>query len=194
MASFSPIPPAQCCFAGSKKYRKKSRHHCSNIERGEPGRAFVWGWPETFGWDCGSDGRPRVWNSSHRILENFYKFDLKWGINTVINVLKTNVFAQHEHLQVWLTIQSLFKLKDKTNHPSSVVYYGTCTSCKSAYVGESARNFSIRQAEHEDTRKFSEPRPPLCIPSWPHFSVEDLGVRQFMDFEKNTRGHFYCQT
>ena len=37
MASFSPIPPAQCCFAGSKKYRKKSRHHCSNIERGESG-------------------------------------------------------------------------------------------------------------------------------------------------------------
>ena len=60
---------------------------------------------------------------------------------------------------VWRThkIQSLFKLKDKTNHPSSVVYYGTCTSCKSAYVGESARNFSIRQAEHGDTRKFSEP-------------------------------------
>ena len=23
-----------------------------------------------------------------------------------------------------------------------------------------------------------------CIPSWPHFSVKDLGVRQFMDFEK----------
>ena len=37
MASFSPIPPSQCCFAGSKKYRKKSRHHCSNIERGSGG-------------------------------------------------------------------------------------------------------------------------------------------------------------
>ena len=37
MASFSPIPPAQCCFAGSKNYRKKSQHHCSNIERGEAG-------------------------------------------------------------------------------------------------------------------------------------------------------------
>ena len=40
MASFTPIPPAQCCFAGSKKYRKKSRHHCSNIERGEAGEGF----------------------------------------------------------------------------------------------------------------------------------------------------------
>ena len=41
VASFSPIPPAQCCFAGSKKYRKKSRHHCSNIERGEAGEGFL---------------------------------------------------------------------------------------------------------------------------------------------------------
>ena len=40
VASFSPVPPAQCCFAGSKKYRKKSRHHCSNIERGEAGEGF----------------------------------------------------------------------------------------------------------------------------------------------------------
>ena len=41
VACFSPIPPAQCCFAGSKKYRKKSRHHCSNIERGEAGEGFL---------------------------------------------------------------------------------------------------------------------------------------------------------
>ena len=39
-SGFSPIPPAQCCFAGSKKYRKKSRHNCSNIERGEAGEGF----------------------------------------------------------------------------------------------------------------------------------------------------------
>ena len=47
--------------------------------------------------------------------------------------------------------------KGQTNHPSSVVYYDTCTSCKSAYDDQSARNFSIKQAEHEDTGKFSEP-------------------------------------
>ena len=41
MASFSPIPPAQLCCAGSKKYRKKSRHHCRNIERGEAGEGFL---------------------------------------------------------------------------------------------------------------------------------------------------------
>ena len=35
-----PLPPAQCFFAGSKKYRKKSRHHCSNIERGQAGEGF----------------------------------------------------------------------------------------------------------------------------------------------------------
>ena len=38
---FSPIPPVQCCFADSKKYRKKSRHHWSNIERGEAGEGFL---------------------------------------------------------------------------------------------------------------------------------------------------------
>ena len=77
----------------------------------------------------------------------------------LINKLTFFTQGHYRFCIVWRTrkIHSLFKLKDKTNHPSSVVYYGTCTSCKSAYVGESARNFSIRQAEHEDTRKFSEP-------------------------------------
>ena len=77
----------------------------------------------------------------------------------LINKLTFFTQGHYRFRIVWQTrkIQSLFKLKDKTNHPSSVVYYGTCTSCKSAYVGESARNFSIRQSEHEDTRKFSEP-------------------------------------
>ena len=37
MASFSPISPAQCCFASSKKYWKKSRHHCRDTETGEAG-------------------------------------------------------------------------------------------------------------------------------------------------------------
>ena len=37
---FPPYPLPNICFAGSKKYRKKSRHHCSNIERGEAGEGF----------------------------------------------------------------------------------------------------------------------------------------------------------
>ena len=41
VASISPIPPAQCCFAGSKKIQKESRHHCSNIELGEAGEGFL---------------------------------------------------------------------------------------------------------------------------------------------------------
>ena len=42
--------------------------------------------------------------------------------------------------------------KDKTGHPSSVVYYGGCKSYNFAYVSESVRNFSIRQAEHEHAK------------------------------------------
>ena len=74
----------------------------------------------------------------------------------VINKLTFFARGHFKFRIVWRTrkIQSLFKLKV---HPSSVVYYGACTSCNSAYVGESARNFSIRQAEHKDTEKLSEP-------------------------------------
>ena len=46
-----PHHRVQCCIAGSKKYRKKTRHHCSHTETGEVGRAFFWECQETFGWD-----------------------------------------------------------------------------------------------------------------------------------------------
>ena len=84
---------------------------------------------------------------------------LKIETKKLINILTFFTQGHFKFYIVWRTckIRSLFKLKDKTNHPSSVVYYGACRSCNSTYVGESARNFSIRQAEHEDTKRLSEP-------------------------------------
>ena len=51
-ASFSPIPPAQCCFAGSIKTKRKVDIIVATLNEGTRGRAFFWGCPETFGWDC----------------------------------------------------------------------------------------------------------------------------------------------
>ena len=46
---------------------------------------------------------------------------------------------------IWKTrnIRSLFNLKDKTSHVSSVVYEGKC-DCGENYVGETGRNVTIR--------------------------------------------------
>ena len=38
---FPPYPLPNVVSQVSKKYRKKSRHHCSNIERGEAGEGFL---------------------------------------------------------------------------------------------------------------------------------------------------------
>ena len=59
---------------------------------------------------------------------------------------------------LWKTkkVKSLFKNKDKINHPSQVIYHGTC-SCQVNYVGETSRNLQERISEHEDITKLSEP-------------------------------------
>ena len=57
---------------------------------------------------------------------------------------------------IWKTrnIRSLFNLKDKTSHVSSVVYEGKC-NCGENYIG--GRNVTIRWDEHSDINKHSEP-------------------------------------
>ena len=59
---------------------------------------------------------------------------------------------------IWKTrkIKSLFKLKDKINHPASIIYKGVCT-CGENYAGETVRNALARWDEHNDVRKLSEP-------------------------------------
>ena len=47
-------------------------------------------------------------------------------------------------------------MKDKNLHPNCVVYEGVC-SCGEVYIGETAKCIHLRTAEHEDTRKVSEP-------------------------------------
>ena len=51
----------------------------------------------------------------------------------------------------WITrnLRSLFQLKDEVKHISLVIYEGTC-SCGLVYIGETKRNFKIRQGEHEN--------------------------------------------
>ena len=40
-------------------------------------------------------------------------------------------------------VKTLFPLKDKSLHPSCVIYKGTC-SCGETYIGETIQNASIR--------------------------------------------------
>ena len=77
--------------------------------------------------------------------------------------VKFNVF--------WNTskIQSLFPLQDKVWHLSCVIYNGIC-SCGETYVGEIIRNFKIRQDEHNDVNKTSEPAKHLARKSEHEFS------------------------
>ena len=53
-------------------------------------------------------------------------------------------------------IRSLFNLKDKTNHLSSVVYDGKC-KCGETFNCETGRNVTVRWDEHNDIGKNSEP-------------------------------------
>ena len=59
---------------------------------------------------------------------------------------------------IWKTrnIRSLFNLKDKTSHVSSVVYEGKC-NCGKNYIGKTGRNVTIRWDGHSDIYKNSEP-------------------------------------
>ena len=64
----------------------------------------------------------------------------------------------------WSTrkIKSLFPLKDRVQHLSSVIYEGSC-SCGEKYVGETERNANERWSEHNTPSKKSEPAKHLLI-------------------------------
>ena len=59
---------------------------------------------------------------------------------------------------VWNTrrVQSLFINKDRNQHPSCVIYEGTCT-CGKSYIGETKRNAASRWKEHTNPKLNSEP-------------------------------------
>ena len=85
---------------------------------------------------------PKNENSIKRIVSNITKFT-----GDKVKVVYT-----------WKTskIRSLFKLKDKVNHISNVIYKGDC-SCSLQYVGETKRNVTIRWGEHNSSNQKSEP-------------------------------------
>ena len=60
--------------------------------------------------------------------------------------------GQYKFRVQWKTkkVKSLFKNKDRNNHPSRDIYHGTC-SCQANYVEETSRNLQERISEHEDT-------------------------------------------
>ena len=53
-------------------------------------------------------------------------------------------------------IKSIFKLKDKKQHPPHVIYEDNC-SCRESYIGETMHNVEVRTAEHNDPTHNSEP-------------------------------------
>ena len=59
---------------------------------------------------------------------------------------------------IWNTtkIRSLFPMKDMNLHPNCVIYEGTC-SCGQVYIGETAKCTHLRNGEHENVNKNSEP-------------------------------------
>ena len=64
---------------------------------------------------------------------------------------------KHSFVIIWKArnIRSLFNLKDKVSHVSSVVYEGKC-NCDENYIGETGRNVTIRWDEHSNIGKYSE--------------------------------------
>ena len=63
--------------------------------------------------------------------------------------------GKYSFVIIWKTrnIRSLFNLKDKTGHVSSVVYERKCEN----YIGQTGRNINIIWDEHCDTGKNLEP-------------------------------------
>ena len=77
---------------------------------------------------------------------------------TFLRKLKFFIGDSCDIFLIWNTtkIRTLFPLKDKNVHPHCLIYEGTCT-CGVKYVGETDRCLHLRLAEHEDTKKASEP-------------------------------------
>ena len=75
-----------------------------------------------------------------------------------IRKLKSFTKEKYSFVVIWKTrnIRSLFNLKNKVSHVSSVLYEGKC-NCGENCIGETGRNVTIRWTEHSDISKNSEP-------------------------------------
>ena len=77
----------------------------------------------------------------HRFTKDRFEVAIKWEIRQV---------------------KTLFSLKQKSIHPSCMIYKGTCScgdtcSCGKTYIGQTKRNASIRWEEHNDPTNKSQP-------------------------------------
>ena len=75
-----------------------------------------------------------------------------------IRKLESFTKEKYSFVIIWKTrnIRSLFNLKDKASHVSSVVYEGKC-NCGENYISETGRNVPVRWDEHSDIGENSEP-------------------------------------
>ena len=98
------------------------------------------------------------------IPESFILIELPFSEN---NEIKSKHFLKKFHCFTkdrfevairWRTTQvkTLFPLKDKSIHPSCVIYKGTC-SCGETFIRETIRSASIRWEEHNGPTKKLEP-------------------------------------
>ena len=72
----------------------------------------------------------------HRFTEDRFEVAITWEIRQV---------------------KTLFPLKQKSIHPSCVIYKGTSCSYGKTYIGQTIRNASVRWEEHNDPTNKSEP-------------------------------------
>ena len=89
------------------------------------------------------------------------KFTLEYlVVNQIKFIGKQECFTKEKYsfVIIWKTrnIRTLFNLKDKTSHVSSVVYEGKC-NCGENYIGETGRNVTIRWDKNSNIGKNSEP-------------------------------------
>ena len=70
---------------------------------------------------------------------------------------KIVLLQKYSFIVIWKTrnMRSLFNLKDKAIHVSSVVYERKCNCCEN-YIDETGRNITIRWDEYSDIGKNSE--------------------------------------
>ena len=101
----------------------------------------------------------RLFQKFHKLTNDLHEIKIKWTIKKMTN---------------------LFHLKNKNQHPACVIYEGICT-CKENFIGKAKQNAEIRQEEHSDINKVSEPSRNLKSNPMRAFTWNVLMVALFND-------------
>ena len=113
-----------------------------------------------------------TWLFDDRIVKTIrlpYCFNNESASKKFINTLEQYTKHKFKFIVIWETrdIRTLFPLKDRVQHKSSVIYEGICT-CEATYIGETNRVVTIRLDEHNNKEKDSEPS--RHLKKYPHHS------------------------